>query len=67
MDQLIRLSSTGSPAQFSNTLKISERTLFNYLSFLKDLGAKIYYNKNQNRYEYLNELELEIRIGYFSK
>lgn len=62
MDQLISFRITGSPAEFARRLGISERTLFSYLTILKDLGACICYNKYSCSYEYQDENRLQ--IGY---
>lgn len=64
MDQLVRLRSTGQPCEFANKLFISERTLYNYLSILKEIGANIHYNKNCQSYEYLDNCVLCIEIKY---
>jgi len=62
MDQLISLRNTGSPSHFAEILGISERTLYNYLIILKELGGDIQYNSCYCSYEYLNNYRLY--IGY---
>jgi len=67
MDQLIRLKATGCPAEFANKIRISERTLYNYLQILIDFGAKLHYNKYCCSYEYEGDQQIFICIQYISK
>lgn len=55
MDQLIRTNSTGNPVVFASRLCMSERTLYNYLSLLKDHGAPIEYSRIRESYLYTFE------------
>ena len=51
---------TGSPKELSDKLGISERTLYNYIAFMKvDLNAPIVFNGNKRSYEYVGECELK--------
>jgi len=52
IDRLIRLRATGRPSEFAEKMGISERSLYNYLSRLKQLGANIRFNECCNSYEY---------------
>lgn len=52
VDHLIRIRGTGSPKQLARRLGISERSLFEYLKFMKELGAPIKYSKNRQSYYY---------------
>ncbi len=55
----IRNSCTGSPKDFSDKLSISERTLYNYISFMRnDLKAPIEFCKVKRSYEYGRECYL---------
>ncbi|GAO41950.1 helix-turn-helix domain-containing protein [Flavihumibacter petaseus] len=58
LDFLIRTKSTGTPKQLAKKLAISERTLYIYIAFLKQLGAVIRYCRSRNCYYYEEE-------GYF--
>jgi len=62
MDYLISLRNTGHPSQFAELLGISERTLYNYLKILKELGGDIQFNPCCCSYEYLNNYRLH--LGY---
>ena len=62
MDKLISRRDTGCPSHFAEILGISERTLFNYLNILKELGGDIHFNPCYCSYEYLNGYRLF--IGY---
>jgi len=63
MDQLIRFKITGGPVQFAGKIGVSERTLFNYLNLLADLGAQIRYNPYLESYEHMGTGKLQ--IGYY--
>ncbi len=52
MDRLIRIKGTGTPQYFAKKLGISERTLYEYLAYMKDLGAPIEYDKCRQSYYY---------------
>ena len=52
MDQLIRTKSSGSPKDFARKLNVSISTLFELLNCLKQLGARIEYNRDKLSYEY---------------
>ena len=52
MDRLIRIKGTGTPQYFANKLGISERTLYEYLAYMKELGAPIEYCKQRQSYYY---------------
>ena len=57
IDQLIRNQTTGTPNELAEKLNISPRHLYNILHDLADLGAKIIYDKNNQSYKYLNEID----------
>ena len=55
---------TGTPKEFSSKLGVSERTLYNYISFMKqDLKAPIIFNGDRRSYEYLGECGLRF-VGW---
>jgi len=65
MDLLIRTQSTGRPNEFAEKMGISPRSLFNYLSFMKDqLSAPIKYSNEMQSYYY--EEKGSIKMGWFS-
>ena len=56
----IKNSWTGTPKDFSKKLNISERTLYNYISFMKnDMEAPIEFCKIKRTYEYTKECYLK--------
>lgn len=55
MDSLIRYQCTGKPSTFAGKLNISERSLFNYLAWMKSLGAPIRYSHSRESYIYMVE------------
>ena len=53
IDQLIRLKATGSPKEFAGKLEISERALYDHLSWLKsEGGCPIRYCRLRRSYYY---------------
>ncbi|MFY7741567.1 MAG: HTH domain-containing protein [Flavobacterium sp.] len=51
---------TGNPKELSQKLGISERTLYNYISFMRqDLNAPIVFNTDKRSYEYVGECLLK--------
>ena len=64
LDYLIHLKSTGTPANCANKIGISERSLYDYLKILKEMGAPIKFSRNRGTY-YYNE-EGRFRISFLS-
>ncbi len=52
IDYLIRIKGTGKPSQLAKRLRISERTLYEFLKMMKDLGAPIEYDRYKESYYY---------------
>ena len=52
IDRLIHLKATGTPAILSRKLHISERTLYDYIHLMKEMGAPIYYSRARETYYY---------------
>ena len=52
LDQFIRQKGTGSPPEFARKMGISERSLYEYLKVLKDLGAPIKWSRQDRSYYY---------------
>lgn len=55
MDSMIRMRSTGSPEDFACRLSISERSLYNYLAVMRELGAPLEYSRIHESYLYREE------------
>lgn len=52
LDQFIRQKGTGSPPELAQKMGISERSLYEYLKVLKDLGAPIKFSRQERSYYY---------------
>ncbi len=52
IDYLIKSKSGGTPQEMARRLNISERTLFETLAHMKDLGAPICYCRHMRVYYY---------------
>jgi predicted DNA-binding transcriptional regulator YafY len=52
LDYLIHLKSTGTPANCAQKIGISERSLYDYLKILKEMGAPIKFSRNRGTYYY---------------
>jgi predicted DNA-binding transcriptional regulator YafY len=62
LDQLIRQKITGSPPEFARKMGISERSLYEYLKVLKELGAPIRFSRQEHSYYY--EIEGQFHISF---
>lgn len=60
--ELIEVELTGSPRDFAKKINVSERTIYNYLEFMKaELQAPIVYNGSKKSYCYDGECRLRFR------
>jgi len=55
LDYLIHLKSTGTPSRCAEKIGISERSLYDYLKILKEMGAPIKFSRNRGTYYYNEE------------
>lgn len=62
VDFLIRSKSTGKPKEFAEKLNVSERSLYDVIQLMKDLGAPILYCKQKKTYYYTEEGNLTFRF-----
>ena len=62
LDQFIRTKGTGSPPEFARKMGISERSLYEYLKVLKELGAPIKFSRQDHSYYY--EIEGQFQIAF---
>lgn len=65
MDQLIRFKSTGKPSEFAKKMEISERWLYELLNEMREMGAKIEFDKQLNSYVYTIPGEFIINFQKF--
>ena len=63
LDQFIRRKKTGSPPEFAQKMGISERSLYEYLKVLKELGAPIRFSRQEHSYYY--EVEGQFYVSFF--
>ena len=52
LDHLIQYKSTGTPADCAQKIGISERSLYDYLKTLKDMGAPVKFSRGRRTYFY---------------
>ena len=52
IDHLIRIKATGTPTELASKLGISERSVYEYLNLMKELGAPIKFNSYRQSYYY---------------
>ena len=64
LDYLIHLKSTGTPSDCAAKIGISERSLYDYLKILKEMGAPIKFSRNRGTY-YYNE-DGRFRISFIA-
>ena len=62
LDQFIRTKGTGSPPEFAHKMGISERSLYEYLKVLKELGAPIKFSRQEHSYYY--EIDGQFHISF---
>lgn len=59
---LIGIKQTGTPKELSEKLGISERSVYNYLNFMKkELDAPIFFSTYKQNYEYKGECKLNFK------
>jgi predicted DNA-binding transcriptional regulator YafY len=52
IDHLIRIKGTGTPAQLARRMGVGERTIYEYISMMKELGAPIRFCRERRSYYY---------------
>lgn len=60
IDQLIRTEATGSPETFAAKLRLAKSTMYEYLNFMKDLGAEIIFDRQRNCFKYKRPCKLQL-------
>jgi predicted DNA-binding transcriptional regulator YafY len=55
IDNLIRMKATGTPGQLAERLGVSERSVYEYISLMKELGAPIKFDSYRESYYYDEE------------
>ena len=62
LDCLIREQRTGSPANLGQKIGISERSVFDYLRLMKEMGAPISYSRQLGSYFYRTVGRFNVRF-----
>lgn len=62
VDYLIRAKSTGKPKEFAERLDLSERSLYDLIHLMKNLGAPIAYCKQKKTYYYTEQGKLNLHF-----
>ncbi len=62
IDELIQKKNTGNATRLAEKLKISERTVKEFIAVMKELGAPIYYNRKINSYCYAQKGNFSLRF-----
>jgi len=65
IDHLIRIKGTGTPAQLAERLNLSERSIYDYINYMKALGCPIKFDSFRETYYY--EEEGFFVIAFFTK
>jgi predicted DNA-binding transcriptional regulator YafY len=52
LDHLINHKSTGTPADCAQKIGVSERSLYDYLKLLKEMGAPVKFSRGRRTYYY---------------
>ena len=60
IDQMIRLKATGNPKQLAKKLNISERHLYQFLSYMREMGAPITYCSYSESYVYTQNVHFDV-------
>jgi predicted DNA-binding transcriptional regulator YafY len=65
LDYLIKTQATGNARQLSEKIGITERSVYNYLNLMKNMGAPIVFSSSSQSYVY--EDDGRFFIGFLSK
>ena len=62
LDHLVSIKGTGSPKELAKPLNISERSIYEYIELLRELGAPIRYSKLRRSYYYEDDGGINLRF-----
>lgn len=62
IDHLIRIKGTGTPADLANRLHISQRSVYQYLNLMREMGAPIKFCPFRETYYYIEEGQFMARF-----
>ena len=60
--QFIKMKATGNPNDFSRKINKSRRSLYNIIDELKNMGARVTYNKQRETFEYQNDFDITLKV-----
>lgn len=60
IDQMIRRKATGTPKQLAKKLNISERLVYQSLSYMREMGAPITYCPHSESYVYTKNVHFDV-------
>jgi len=60
IDQLIRTEATGSPENFACKLRLAKSTMYEYINYMKELGAEIIFDRHRNCFKYKRPCKLQL-------
>lgn len=60
IDQLIRTEATGSPEHFADKLRLAKSTMYEYINYMKELGAEIVFDRHRNCFKYKRPCKLQL-------
>lgn len=63
LHNLIEGEHTGTPEELAEKLKISRRTLYEMLNYLKDIGAAIRYSRVLTTFFYTKKFQIKIDVS----
>lgn len=62
LHKFIREEHTGTPQQVAEKLAISRSTLYEMLTYLKDVGATVEYSRNRRTFYYAKKFHLKVEV-----
>ena len=60
INHLIRIKGTGTPSQLASRVGVGERTIYEYISIMKELGCPIRFCRERRSYYYDKDGEFKI-------
>ena len=63
LHQLIENERTGSPRELAGKMRISERSVYKLIDYLKDYSANINYDRSRKTYYYNSDFQINVNIS----
>ena len=58
--QLIRTEATGSPEHFADKLRLAKSTMYEYINYMKELGAEMVFDHPRNCFKYKRPCKIQL-------